>query len=82
MVKKRKIKKKPVFILLLVIVLICFGLYGLVNLGGGKIQNNLTRIGYKEDEVKIIMNKVPSINYFLSTMNITLRIKKVMLKIL
>ena len=63
MVKKRKIKKKPVFILLLVIVLICFGLYGLVNLGGGKIQNNLTRIGYKEDEVKIIMNKVPSSNY-------------------
>ena len=72
MVKKRRIKKKPVFILLLVIVAICFGFYMLVNyggkektinLGGDKIKTKLTNLGYNDEEIKLLIDKVPSKNY-------------------
>ena len=79
MVKKRKIKKKPVFVLLLIIFLTCFGLYKIINyggkdkfkvthLGGGNIQNKLVGFGYKEDEVKILMDKIPDNSYDESTL--------------
>ena len=72
MVKKRKIKKKSVFVLLLIIIVTFFGLYELinhnnkeknVNLGGDKIKTKFTSLGYDNDEVKIIIDKVPSDYY-------------------
>lgn len=74
MVKKRKIKKKAIFVLVLIIILIFFGLYVLIvfigndkanlfHLGGAKIQAKLTSLGYKDDEAKLLIDKVPISSY-------------------
>ena len=62
MAKKRKIKKKPVLILLFIIFLSCFGLYKLIN-NSDKLRLQLASLGYDDDEINLIMDKVPSSSY-------------------
>lgn len=62
MAKKRKIKKKPVLILLFIILLSCFGLYKLIN-NSDKMRLQLASLGYDDDEINLIIDKVPSKSY-------------------
>ena len=63
MIKKRKVKKKSILIILLIIFILFLLIYlfGKNNyvFGGGNIKTKLTSLGYKEDEVNLLFDKVP-----------------------
>lgn len=66
MIKKRKIKKKSMFVLLLIVlcVLLCICFKNnLLFFGGGNIKTKLVNLGYNDNEIEIIFDKVPSNNY-------------------
>lgn len=66
MVKTRKIKKKQVFILLLIILCVLINYGGKIlldDLEGDKIQTKLVNLGYKDDEINLLLDNVPNSNY-------------------
>lgn len=72
MIKKRIVKKNFIFIIVLIIILFFLGLYSLVKygdilfiIGGGNIESRLVSYGYKDDEVRTLIDNIPSKNYHL-----------------
>ena len=66
----KKTKKKTILILLLIITLSGFGLYllcrfDIINLSGNKMRIKLASLGYDNNEVNLIIKKVPSSSYYL-----------------
>ena len=64
MIKRRKVKKKSLFIIVIILGIFCLVML-LINFGGGNIKTKLVNLGYQEDEVEKIINNVPSNGYHL-----------------